>query len=150
MGLEKTNRRKTMPPPNDKEAKAAAEKLAKKKKTPTIVKSKTEKLLRVELTEAELLDAGQKMADAQQTTVSLNAELQSFKEQMKGKLAEAEGAAVRYGALVRQKYEHRPVECELQKNYKLKKARLIRLDTNQIVEERPMTQDELATLPMGD
>ena len=77
-----------------------------------IVRTNEEKTLRVSLTQDELFDAGQKMADAVQALTLLECELQSFKEQIKGKVAEADGKVSRFGALVRQKYEYRPVNCD--------------------------------------
>ena len=114
-----------------------------------IVRNRVNRVLRVELTRDELLDAGQKMADAQQRLNDLDAEAQEFKEQMKGKLAEAQGSAMRYGALVRQKYDHRDVECEEVKDYNAERYELIRKDTGATVERRAMTPAELSVLPMA-
>ena len=115
---------------------------------PIIATSTEDRQLRVPLTEKELLEAGQKLADALQTLVTLDNELQSFKEQIKGKVAEAEGKSSRFGSLVRQKYEYRPVTCEIARDYTAKMLTVVRTDTGEIVEERPMTRDELQTLPM--
>lgn len=116
---------------------------------PKILTTNEDKTLRVPLTDKELLEAGQKVADALQSLAGLEGEMQSFKEQMNGKVAEAEGKVQRYSALVRQKYEYRDVNCEVVKNYAKKLYTVTRLDTGEVVESRNMTNDELATLPMA-
>ena len=113
------------------------------------VVTKSDKMLRVKLTQDELLDAGQQLADAQQTLTELENELQSFKEQMKGKVAEAEGKATRYGAMVRQKYEYRYVPCDTAKDYASGTIIVQRMDTLELIEDRRMTNDELSVLPMA-
>jgi hypothetical protein len=113
-----------------------------------VVRSKETRLLKCPLTDEELLAYGQALADAQQTIVELEAELQEFKDGMKGKVAGAEGAVVRYGSLIRQRYEHRRIECEIVKDYQAETVRVIRGDTGETIESRGMEKAELEMLPM--
>ncbi|MCE5219483.1 hypothetical protein LLH03_20880, partial [bacterium] len=115
------------------------------KDAPTkVITTQEKRKLKCELTRDELLDFGQKLADAQQRKVETEAELQSFKDQCKGKLATAEGDVIQFSSLIRQRYQHRDVECEVTKDYAAATVTVRRLDTFDTVETRPMTKDELA------
>lgn len=113
-----------------------------------IIRTKESRMLKVNLTQEELLEAGQKMADAQQQLVELDNELQSFKDQIKGRVAEAEAVVSRCSSLVRQKYEHRSVPCDVTKDWNAHLVTVTRRDTMEIVENRAMTDNEMAMLPM--
>ncbi len=118
-----------------------------KEKKPT-VRDKTFQMLKCNLTNDELLQCGQQLADAQQTIDDVAAELDDFKAQCKSKTATAEALAARLGKLIRQRYEHRRVECEIVKDYHNEAITIVRGDTGEIVERRDMTHDELAQLPL--
>ena len=115
---------------------------------PVVVIEKQDRLLKCDLTQDELLAYAAKMADAQQTVVELEAEAKAFKEQNTGAKTMAEGSRAKFAALVRQRYEHRTVECEVVRNYTAKTITVNRLDTGAAVETRPMTDDEVLTLPL--
>lgn len=108
------------------------------------------KHLKVVLTRDELLDAGQKLADAQQRIAQLENDLASYKDQIKSQTTSAEAEAQRYGAMVREKYEFRPVQCTITKDYATERYTLHRDDTGELVEDRRMNDSELAMLPMAD
>jgi len=108
----------------------------------------TEKFLMVkcQLTTEEILEAGQKLADAQNEIERLKNELDSFKSQMKAKTSEAEAVANRCGSLVREKYEHRKIKCTEVRDYDEEIVYAYRNDTGETVESRKMTADELSQL----
>ena len=132
----------------EEESKKAEEK-KKKVKKPTIVKKSTE-MLKCILTDPELLSYGQRLADAQQEIVELQAELTSFKADNKSKTESAEGDVGRFSNVIRQKYEHRKVEVTVLKNYQAETVTKVRQDTLETVESRKMTKEELEQLPLDD
>jgi hypothetical protein len=113
-----------------------------------IVRREENRQLKVTLTQDEILQAGQKMADAQQLIVELDAEAQSFKDTQKGKVAQAEAELSRNSALVRQKYDFRRVACEIMVNHTTQRVNVYRMDLDELIEDRPMTKDELSALPI--
>jgi len=130
-----------------KDAETVEEGQAEVEVKPTIEK-KEQWALKCELTDEELLSFGSKMADAQQELAECDAELKSFKEQIGGRKAVAEAAAGQYGAYVRQKYQHRNVECRIELNYETETMTVTRLDTGAVIDSRAMNRDELERLPM--
>jgi multidrug efflux pump subunit AcrA (membrane-fusion protein) len=119
-------------------------------KEPIIAKSTETKHLKVTLTRDELLEAGQKLADAQARKTQLENDLASYKDQIKSQITSADADASRYGAMVREKYEFRPVVCDVVKNYTDERITITRRDTLEPIDHRRMTDSELATLPFSD
>jgi len=128
-----------MPPPDGEPATTAEKPVIRKKKVMT---------LKCVLTQDEILQAGQSLADAQEKIERLRDELASYKAQNKTQEAEAEAIANRNGTLVRQKYEMRSVECEVERDYQHEFITVTRLDTGAIVDHRPMNREELSELPL--
>lgn len=115
-----------------------------------VVKTTEKRQLKCMLTDAELLEAGGTLAQAQQRIVELEAELQAFKDDNKGKVALAEAEMTRNSNLVRQKYAWRDVPCEVVKDYNYETVTIKRKDTGEIVDNRRMTDAELSELPLAD
>ena len=118
------------------------------KTEPKIVEKRETRSLKVDLTPEEIMQAATKAADAQQTIVELEAELQGQKENIKGRTTLAEAELSRNSMLVRQKYDFRKVECRVIRYYSQRLLRVIRTDTDQTIEERTMTDLEISELPM--
>jgi hypothetical protein len=122
--------------------------MAKKEVEVKIVRRTESRQLKVNLSKDEIFDAGAKAADAQQKIMELDDELTTFKEQHKGKVAMAEADLNRNSTLVRQKYDFRKVECEIISNHTEKTIQVYRRDTDEQIENRPMTAMEASTLPI--
>lgn len=104
--------------------------------------------LQCPLTEAELLAFGLQMADSLNTTKHIEAQLQGFKDQIKGKLAEQQGITEKCTALIRDKYEFRNIDCTIVYDYESGIKTTIRDDTRQIIKEAKMTNAEMSELPI--
>jgi uncharacterized protein with von Willebrand factor type A (vWA) domain len=108
----------------------------------------TQQILKCNLTDEELLRYGSQLADAQQTIVELEEQLKEFKEEMKAKSSQAESIVTRLSNAIRQRYEYRPVECTITKNYTTKQVLVTRNDTDEQVDFRKMNDGEMAELPL--
>jgi DNA repair exonuclease SbcCD ATPase subunit len=115
-----------------------------------VFRKNVDKLLKCQLTQDEILAAGQALADAQSNMERLRDELAAYKAQINTQIAEAEAIANRNGGLIRQKYEVRKVDCEICKDYQNETVTITRMDTKEIVESRPMNREELSELPLED
>jgi hypothetical protein len=113
-----------------------------------IVKEKTTRMLKCELTQDELLALGAELADAQATIRELELSLKEMTTQHKSKVAVQDSIAARSSTLIRQRYEVRKVDCETVTNWKTETVTVTRLDSNEVVESRPMTLDEKSMLPL--
>lgn len=107
--------------------------------------TKETRMLRVALTAEELLAAGQKMADQMRLIEATEAEADRIKKQYQGKIAEAQATLEVARGLVQDKYEIRKVSCENVLDYTDVRCRVTRLDTNEIVENRRLSEDEKQT-----
>lgn len=112
------------------------------------VRKKEKRYLKCQLTQDEIMAAGQKMADAQQRLTELDAELENFKTQHKAKTATAEGEVAVNASLVRQKYEMRNIVCETVRIYETERVEITREDTGEMIEDRFMNAEELSQLPL--
>ena len=111
-------------------------------KAPHVERKEITKNLRCELTEAELLQQGQMMAQAQQDGNLAQEEFDSIKTDFKAKIEGFALAASRSGNMIRSKFEFRPVKCERVLDFDKAVVTEIRLDTGVEIEKRPMTTDE--------
>jgi DNA segregation ATPase FtsK/SpoIIIE-like protein len=123
-----------------------------KKETEHVERSEASRILKCELTQAELLTMGQELADAHSEHESITNELESIKAEFKGKIQAEEGKIGSLSAKIRAGYEHRQVKCATVKDWKSKTVTVTRLDTGAIIENRPMNQEELQMplLPSDD
>lgn len=106
------------------------------------------KFCKCELTDKELLDYGQMMADSNAEATALEDQLASVKKEYQGRIDAATATAARLGGCIRSGYEHRDVECEEVRNWTDKTVKVIRLDTKEVVESRRMTAEE-AQMELG-
>lgn len=116
-----------------------------KKKDAAEEKTKTtheRNLLKCQLSQEELLQYGDELATALDNLRNLQEEKESVVKEFKAREAAFEATIGAKQLLVRNKYEHRQVDCHLVLNYTKQTATLIRLDTGDIIKERAMTQDE--------
>jgi len=119
--------------------------LAKAKKTEkgNIIHTSTQtERLKVDLTQNELLQAGEDLAEALRALSSLEEDKKSYVASIAAKIKEQEGIAATAQGLVQNKYDFRPTDCvEVKDNTTGKKFR-VRMDTEEVISEGKMTADE--------
>lgn len=98
--------------------------------------------LKYELTKKELLQAGEDLAKAIDETQMLEEQKKSAVDDFKARVAAKEAEITIKQRLVRNKNEFRPVECEVTMNYTTLKAKVVRVDTKAVVQERDLTYEE--------
>jgi hypothetical protein len=108
-------------------------------KTKTV---KVVKTLRYTFTQAERQEFGDSMAQAVAGIEREQDQLKQVKKDFESRIADHEGNMKRCAERLRSGYEFRPVECEKVLDFKLGNAIITRTDTGEIVEERPLTDDE--------
>ena len=110
--------------------------------------------LKVPLTNDELLKFGDDLAQAQHRFTGLDNEKKDMVSNYKAKLTSCEATISLLSNLLIQKYELRDVECERREDYDQGIITLIRLDTKEVVWQRPMskneTQRELSLWPIEE
>jgi hypothetical protein len=119
-----------------------------KKKQPAAKKPPTEEKriyttnLKCELSAKEVREAADDLARNLDDLESIEADKKDVVEQFKAKTAAAEAEVIRLKNLVRNKYEFRDVKCEEVKNHKKSKCTVTRLDTKEVITDRPLRDDE--------
>lgn len=98
--------------------------------------------LRCDLDQAEILAAGQDLATALDDRDSLQADKESVMRDFKAREAALDALITRTQLMVRNKWVMRSVACKCVLNYAKDKFTVIRLDTGEVLTERPLTEDE--------
>jgi DNA segregation ATPase FtsK/SpoIIIE-like protein len=98
--------------------------------------------LKCVLTEAELLEQGKLMAEAQQEAALLDADFAAVKKQFTAKIDEAMAKASRAGSMIINKFDFRPVKCVRRKYYRAGRLTETRTDTGEQFTNRELTDDE--------
>lgn len=104
----------------------------------------TTKHLKCTLTDQEFEQWANEAAHAWEQKKKLEGELESLKQNHKSQITEWEG---RHSRLQREVLEHatyRDIDCSVRKDYRTKTVTTTRLDTNEVIEERPMNMAELS------
>ena len=104
--------------------------------------TKEKRSLRCQLTQTELLAAGEKLADLLDTLRCTTGERENVTKQYKAKEAELEAQIETQQLLVRNKSEIRTVDCLNVLDYTDVKCIVTRLDTGEIIVDRKLTEDE--------
>ena len=99
-------------------------------------------MLRVELTDAEIADMSQEMADAYSEVENLESEIKTHKQQLQSKIETKKARIAELMGIVRVGYESRKVKCERVFDYDEGVVKEIRLDTEEVIDERPLEDDE--------
>lgn len=110
---------------------------------PTIKERKFTKPLKCDLTEKELASAGQDLAYEMGLLQGVESELEEIKADYKLKVKQHETKIESLAKRIGNRFEMRDVECLEVKNFADKKMITTRLDTNQIIDERSLRNDEL-------
>lgn len=105
---------------------------------------KTSMLLQVELTQEEMLDAGNQLAEANEDLVQIEKEKSEVTATLKAKTTAAEARISELSRKVRNGYEYRQVPCVIQFDTpEVGMKQTVRTDTNEIVSKpEHMTDDE--------
>jgi len=112
------------------------------KKTPVIEIKKDRRFLMTKLTADEVAAAADDVARYLDDLTGLEAELTTVKSQFKARIEQCEANIAAKARLVREKKEIRPVDVE--ERYDMTECTLtvVRLDTGELIEERPLTGNE--------
>jgi len=104
--------------------------------------TKETRMLRVALTQEELLTAGDKLAELLDNHRQAVSARESLTKQYKAKESELDAQIESQQILVRNKSELRKVICQSVMDYTDVRAYTTRLDTGEIIEDRKLTEDE--------
>lgn len=113
--------------------------------------TKEKQFLKVQLTQEEILQAGDDLATAIDNQTRLNGEKEAAMKAFKSREAALDAQITEKQQLVRNKYTFRNIECENVLDYETLEAYTRRLDTDEEIMRRPMDEDEKQTaLPFDE
>lgn len=99
-------------------------------------------MLSVRLTHDELRDFGGELAGVLEEISNQTMREESIKKELKAKMAGLEARRDEIASIVRRREQLRSVECVWERHYADGLARKIRLDTGEVVQSRPLRDDE--------
>jgi len=105
------------------------------------VERKETQTLRCALTPEELQETGRALADTQIERAVLDAQKKDFMNQWKARSDELSAKQNRIAESIRTCSEYRRVDCRVVENYELGIVQVTRLDTEHLIESRPMNAD---------
>jgi len=94
------------------------------------------------LTEVELKESSELMANANRKIKEAEARLKSATTQIKSEIAEYEGARDKHAERIMSKTEYRNVECRVEWHFSEKVKKVYRLDTGEYVQSLTMLDSE--------
>lgn len=100
------------------------------------MKTTTERNLKCVLVQSEMLDYSKKLARSQQDKIGVEEQKKEVMDQIKGRLSALECEIGKLSRSINNGYEYRDVECQWEYDWKKKTKKLIRLDTEDVVEVR--------------
>lgn len=101
-----------------------------------------EEKLRVDLTEDEVREHADRMATRMEDLELLTDEFNTVKRDYKSRLEIIELEVRQHAQKVRNRWELRPVECEVVRDFKAGVVRIVRTDTGEIAYERRMSNED--------
>lgn len=101
-----------------------------------------ERDLPVPLTDRERLEIGADIARSQQIAEQAERDKKAADENFKGTIESAYADVSSLTQLLRYGKKDRPVQCQIKRDYRLGQVRIIRMDTGETLEDRPMTKAE--------
>lgn len=99
--------------------------------------------LKVQLTPAQIADRSDRAAQAMADRDAKEEEMKAAQKHAKSVIEELDGAIRKLLGEVRSKSTYQPVECERRYLYEKRVVQDVRLDTGEVVDQRPMTESEL-------
>ena len=94
------------------------------------------------LTEKEKTELSAKIAKAISDRTSAEAKLKEVSASIKAQIAQLDAEISEKALQINNGYEYRNVECRMDKDYRLGSVTITRLDTGEVIRERPMTAEE--------
>lgn len=113
-----------------------------KKKTDDISEDLCKRFLKYIFNEGEIKDLGAKLAKTFSDHNEAENRLKSVSTQIKSEITALEGMMNSMAEKIRSGYEHREIECKRELDYRLGTVTITRLDTGEVIEERPMDAEE--------
>ena len=104
--------------------------------------TKMKRQLPCALTDTDRVRLGNELAEALGTEEELAAELAAFKTEHKSRLLPVQAKVARLSNCLRDGTEQREVECLVVRDLKAGSVKIIRTDTEELVDERAMTDAE--------
>jgi hypothetical protein len=95
------------------------------------------------LTEEELTNCRDMLADAVRQKARAEENLKSAATQLKSEIAVSDGKINRYAEMINSKTEYRYVECSIEFDFKSREKKLARTDTGEIVKVVRITDGEM-------
>jgi len=120
-------------------------KMAKKKietQDKNIRKFKETRTLKVKLTDPEVLEFADQLARSVDESTRLEEEKKALTDSFKAKITEVEAKIQKLTNYVRNRYDYRPVDCEQTMDNNKGTSVIVRIDTNEVIEERNLTYEE--------
>ena len=118
--------------------------MSKKLDVEKVMKRMVTKALPVKLTDVEVLQYGRDVARAHSERERIKDELDSVKADYKGKIMEQDATIGKLTPRIHSGIETRDVECVEVKNWTKATVQITRTDTGEVIESRPMREDEKA------
>lgn len=103
---------------------------------------KTTRKLPVQLTEEEIQQRSQALAGNLKKTDVLKEEKKASTSEFKARIDACNDITKKLAEIITSGKEDRDVECEMIKDFKRNTVTITRTDTGEVVDERPMTEDE--------
>jgi uncharacterized FlaG/YvyC family protein len=98
--------------------------------------------LKCQLTEKEKTNLSSEIAKAISDRASAEAKLKEVSASIKAQIAQLDAEISEKALQINNGYEYRNVECRMDKDYRLGTVTITRLDTGEVIRERPMTGEE--------
>ena len=98
--------------------------------------------LKCQLTEKEKTELSAQIAKAISDRASAEAKLKEVSASIKAQIAQLDAEISEKALQINNGYEYRNVECRMDKDYRLGSVTITRLDTGEVIRERPMTAEE--------
>ncbi len=111
-------------------------------KSNDVVEEPCKKYLKYTFTEDEIKELGRSLAKVFSDHSEAEGRLKSVSTQIKAEITSLEGIMTMVSEKIRSGYEHRNIDCKKEFDYRLGSVTIIRLDTGEVVEERPMDAEE--------
>ena len=106
--------------------------------------------LKCHLTEKEKTELSAKIAKAISDRSSAEAKLKEVSASIKAQIAQLDAEISEKALQINNGYEYRNVECRMDKDYRLGTVTITRLDTGEVIRERPMTAEERQMELLGE
>jgi len=103
------------------------------------------------LLNSEKLQKAEELAIVTQQLAQLEEEKNEIVDRMKSRITEATARQSLLASVVASGYEYRPVDCEIRKDFDAKRLETTRLDSGEVIESRPLLENELQrSLPLSE